>query len=126
MALAFQPKPGTVLICDFRGFERPEIVKRRPVVVIAASRDNACLVTVVPLSQSRPWRPQAWHYRLAGALHPLDAGTAIWAKCDLLSTVSTARLDLIRIERGRHGPLRLTAKDFAAIHRAAVASLGNP
>lgn len=126
MALKFQPKPGMVLICDFRGFEPPEIVKRRPVVVVAANRDNAHLVTVVPLSRTRPWRTQVWHYQLAGALHPLDSGTVVWAKCDLLCTVSTARLDFIRIERGRYGPLRMTARDFAAIHGAAVASLGDP
>jgi|CXWL01.1.fsa_nt_gi uncharacterized protein YifN (PemK superfamily) len=49
----------------------------------------------------------------------------MWAKCDLLYTLSTARLGLIRIEGRRYGPLRLTATDFRAIRRAAVASLGS-
>ena len=52
MGLRFQPKPGMVLICDFRGFEPPEMVKRRPVVVIASNPDRDQLVTVVPLSKS--------------------------------------------------------------------------
>lgn len=126
MALKFQPKPGMVLICDFRGFEPPEMVKRRPVVVLAANRDNAQLVTVIPLSRTRPWRPQVWHYQLVRPLKPLDIETAVWAKCDLLYTVSTTRLDLVHIERGRYGPLRMKSTDFVAIHRAAITALGSP
>jgi len=52
MGLKFQPKPRMVLICDFRGFEPPEMVKRRPVVVVASNPDRDQMVTVVPLSKS--------------------------------------------------------------------------
>ncbi len=125
MTLKFQPQPGMVLICDFRGFEKPEMVKRRPVVILASNRDTLQRVTVIPLSHTPPRRYQIWHYRVAGPLKPLDEGPAIWAKCDLLYTLSTARLGLIRIEGRRYGPLRLAAPDFRAIRRAAVASLGS-
>ena len=126
MGLKFQPKPGMVLICDFRGFEEPEMVKRRPVVVLAANRDNARLVTVIPLSRTRPWRHRVWHYQLLQQLKPLDTERGIWAKCDLLYTVSTTRLDLVHIERGRYGPLRMKSTDFVAIHQAAITALGSP
>ena len=54
MALAFQPRPGTVVMCDFAGYVLPEMVKVRPVVVIARNRKNRQLVTVVPLSTTAP------------------------------------------------------------------------
>ena len=55
--LTFHPKPGTLLICDFdRGFKAPEMVKKRPVVVISPRRRKSTpqLCTVVPLSSSAP------------------------------------------------------------------------
>ncbi|MGN7442685.1 type II toxin-antitoxin system PemK/MazF family toxin, partial [Pseudomonas lactis] len=54
MALLYQPKEGSVLICDFRGYEVPEIIKIRPVIVIRKHRTNKLLVTVVPLSTINP------------------------------------------------------------------------
>ena len=48
MPLLYQPKEGSVLICDFRGYEVPEMIKIRPVVVIRKHRTNSLLVTVVP------------------------------------------------------------------------------
>ncbi|WP_414861947.1 hypothetical protein [Pseudomonas sp. IT-P176] len=38
MPLQYQPKEGSVLICDFRGYEVPEMIKVRPVVVIRKHR----------------------------------------------------------------------------------------
>ena len=36
MPITFHPSPGTVLICDFTtGFQPPEMVKRRHVVVVS-------------------------------------------------------------------------------------------
>ena len=47
MALNFHPEPGMVLICDFTtGFRVPEIVKRRPVVVISPRRRRASISLV--------------------------------------------------------------------------------
>lgn len=53
MPLKFQPRERSVIMCDFRGYEEPEMVKKRPVVVIARNRHNGKLVTVVPLKQHR-------------------------------------------------------------------------
>lgn len=56
MALKFQPKEKTVVMCDFSGFKEPEMVKVRPVVVLAKHKHNARLVTIVPLSTTEPYR----------------------------------------------------------------------
>ena len=42
MALKYPPRPGTLWMCDFdTGFKPPEMVKKRPVVVISP-RPNPC------------------------------------------------------------------------------------
>ena len=56
MAIKYPVAPGTLLLCDYAlgGFKEPEMVKRRPVIVISPRlrhRDHLC--TVVPLS-SKP------------------------------------------------------------------------
>jgi uncharacterized protein YifN (PemK superfamily) len=65
MALLYQPRPGEVVMCDFHGYVVPEMVKRRPVVVLARNRQNRQLVTVVPLSTTRPDPLGAQHHQLA-------------------------------------------------------------
>ncbi|MBU6163323.1 MAG: type II toxin-antitoxin system PemK/MazF family toxin [Myxococcales bacterium] len=34
MPLTFQPRPGSVVYCDFVGLRAPEMIKRRPVVIV--------------------------------------------------------------------------------------------
>ncbi len=49
--LSTHPQVGSTLICNYgTGFVAPEMVKRRPVVVISRLRRRADLCTVVPLS----------------------------------------------------------------------------
>lgn len=103
MALKFHPKPGTVLICDYRtGFIVPEMVKRRPAVVISPRlrrRDGLC--TVVPLSTTPPPEPMPYHCELIMASPlpaPFDAAR-VWVKADMLATVGFHRLDLPRLPR---------------------------
>ena len=64
MTLLYQPKEGSVLICDFRGYEVPEIIKIRPFIVIRRHRTNKLLVTVVPLSTTAPQTVLAHHLQL--------------------------------------------------------------
>ncbi|MFK5216451.1 type II toxin-antitoxin system PemK/MazF family toxin [Glaesserella parasuis] len=54
MALKYQPKEKAVVMCDFSGFIAPEMVKTRPVVVISKHKKNSELVTIVPLSTTKP------------------------------------------------------------------------
>lgn len=94
--IRFQPSPGTILHCDFRGYIAPEIVKPRQVVVLWKHKSNAKLVYVVPLSTTPPHDPSV---ALELPAVPLprpgqDKNTKIWVKCDLIYTVSTDRLSL--------------------------------
>ena len=56
MPISFPVARSTILLCDYStGFREPEMVKRRPVVVVShrlPRRDGLC--TVVPLSTTPP------------------------------------------------------------------------
>jgi mRNA interferase MazF len=100
MALAFHPKPGLVLICDYStGFSGNEMTKRRPAVVLSPRlRHRADLCTVIPLSGTPPNRVCDYHCLVEfDPLLPSPWNSrTYWAKCDMLATVGFHRLDLIR------------------------------
>ena len=126
MPLLYQPKEGSVLICDFRGYEIPEMIKVRPVVVIRKHRTNSLLVTVVPLSTTAPDRVLEHHLELQS--HLQGASPICWAKCDMVATVSLSRLDRIK-SRDRHGKRiyvisQLETDEFDAIKVAVRRALG--
>ncbi len=79
MALTFQPRPGTVVMCDFAGYVVPEMVKVRPVVVIARNRKNRHLVTVVPLSTTVPNNMEDHHHQLRTNPLPGKEAVVCWA-----------------------------------------------
>jgi len=126
--LKFHPKAGAMLICDFRGFIVPEIVKRRPVVVITprlAHRDGLC--TIVPLSTTAPRHPQPFHVRLSQNYMPgKEESPAPWAKCDLVCSVSMARLDRIKAGHRKFIAPAISAADLQAIRAGVFAALGLP
>ena len=126
MPLLYQPKEGSVLICDFRGYEVPEMIKVRPVVVIRKHKTNSLLVTVVPLSTTAPDRVLDHHLELQS--HLQGASPVCWAKCDMVATVSLSRLDRIR-SRDRQGKRiyvisQLETDEFYAIKVAVRSALG--
>lgn len=122
MALSFQPKAGAVLMCDFDGFIEPEIVKKRPVVVIAKNKNNPNLVTVVPLSTTPPEVMLSHHYQLPTNPVPASKGVTCWAKGDMVSTVSIVRMDRLKDGWNRVTPT-VTAKDLDAIRLCVVNAL---
>jgi uncharacterized protein YifN (PemK superfamily) len=130
MPVPFQPKPRTVLYCDFEGFIEPEMIKRRPVIVLAAHKRNSKLVTVVPLSTTAPALLETHHVKLLQ--NPLPSGQAVevWAKCDMVAVVSTERLDLIRtgkrLQNGKREYVvpRIGHEQFGAIRMGVVSALG--
>ena len=78
MAIQFYPQPGTILICDFAGFVEPEMVKRRPVIVIGPRlRNRGNLVNIVPLSTARPGEMCPYHYKLHTGECVEDAQTSV-------------------------------------------------
>ncbi|WP_366949739.1 type II toxin-antitoxin system PemK/MazF family toxin [Geobacter sp.] len=122
-----------VLICDFTtGFKAPEMVKRRPVVVVSPRpRRNTQLCIVVPLSTTSPSPVEPHHHCLEAASLPGSlAARQTWAKCDMLMTVSLDRLDRVKMGRDKATGKRLylsgsvTSDDFRAIQKAILAALG--
>ena len=97
MTLKFYPEQGAILICDFNGFKEPEMVKRRPVVVISPKRKHGPrLCTVVPLSTSPPRPIEGFHLRIdmEPPLPDPYSERFCWAKCDMVYQVSFERLSL--------------------------------
>ena len=98
MAIQFNPEQGTILVCDFSGFVAPEMVKRRPVVVLSPrlrKRDGLC--TIVPLSTTTPREVAAYHFKLhvTPVLPEPYNAEYHWVKADMVYTVSFDRLMLM-------------------------------
>ena len=97
MALQFHPEQGTIVICDFTGFVSPEMVKRRPAIIVSPRlRRREGLCTIVPLSTTPPEPVAPYHFKLHVA-PPLPApynANYHWVKADMLYTVSFNRLNL--------------------------------
>lgn len=97
MAIKFHPAQGTILICDFRGFLEPEIVKRRPVIAVSPKfKDRWGLCTIVPLSTTPPRPIKDYHYKLRTdpPLPEPYSSEWQWVKADMLYTVAFDRLYL--------------------------------
>lgn len=121
-----------VLICDFNtGFKPPEMIKRRPVVVISPRpRRTNQLCTIVPLSTTAPNPVEPFHHRMDPRSLPGKlAWKETWAKCDMLATVSLERLDRVMVGKEPGGKRIYIAQqvldeDFEAIRRGVMIALG--
>ena len=97
MPLPYHPEIGTIVICDFYGFIEPEMVKRRPVIIVSPrfrNRDRLC--TIVPCSTVEPNQKMDYHYRLELEIplpEPYNSSFQ-WIKGDMVTTVSLDRLSL--------------------------------
>jgi uncharacterized protein YifN (PemK superfamily) len=96
------PKKKEILCCLFeeadstsdaplRGFIVPEMIKKRPVIVLSTVSQG--LAIVVPLSTTPPVPVKSFHYELVwdSPLPGWDAPSC-WAKGDMVYTVSNERL----------------------------------
>jgi len=107
MGIKYPVAAGTLVLCDYgTGFRPPEMVKRRPAIVVSnrlPHRDGLC--TVIPLSTTPP--PQNVKYvvkiELSETLPPPFDAPVMWAKCDMLATVCFERLELFRTGRDHEG-----------------------
>lgn len=100
MPIKEHPYIGSILMCDFNaGFREPEMIKRRPVVVLSpkiAARPGLC--TVVALSDTAPNRVMPYHCQI-DIRRPLPESfnsNGVWVKGDMLYAVGFHRLDFIR------------------------------
>lgn len=95
--LNFQPKPGSVVYCDYKGFIEPEMVKKRPVIVISKHKHNKKLISIVPISTTKPDPMLDYHIQM----DPLFCSIYLenkksWIKCDMINVVCLERLHLVR------------------------------
>ena len=120
MPITYHPVPGTVVLCDFsKGFKEPEMVKRRPAVVLSPNiRARGELCTVVALSRSKPHQVQPYHYELELDIplpSPWDAASH-WVKGDMIYSAGFHRIDLIRDGRDNNGKREYNQKPLSADH----------
>jgi uncharacterized protein YifN (PemK superfamily) len=99
MTVVAHPAPGTIVRVDLNeGFRPPEMVKRRPAIVLSPpipGRDLLC--TIVPLSTTAP-NPRLPHHMeiaLNPALPDPYSNPRMWVKGDIVLTVAFHRLRLL-------------------------------
>jgi len=101
MAIREHPRLGTILMCDYGdAFRAPEMVKRRPVVVISpkiAQRHHLCTVVALSTTPPQPVMPYHCEIELDPPLPLPFRSTGIWVKGDMVNAVGFHRLDLIRL-----------------------------
>ena len=107
MPIKEHPLVGTVLLCDFdSGFKVPEMVKRRPCVVISpkiAARPGLC--TVVALSTDSPFPVMPYHCQIdiRPKLPSPWVSDSVWVKGDMINAVGFHRLDFFRLGKDFEG-----------------------
>lgn len=130
MPLPYHPKQGELLICDFDdSAPGAEMVKRRPVVVVSRhGAHSQRLCTIIPLSTTAPNPQRQWHHPMPHlSIKGWQAAGVIWAKCDMLATVSFDRLNkpYVRTRNGRNYlSCKLDEPDLAAVIAGVRAYLG--
>ncbi len=115
MALKFHPVPGTILMCDFdTGFQVPEMVKKRPVIVLSPKRKRCSgLCTVVAISTKEPQEIDNWCYELPKECLPdtqFYQNKTSWVKGDMVYRVSFNRLELIKVGKDKETGKRIYFK----------------
>ena len=108
--IKFHPKAGQILMCDFEGFIAPEMIKKRPIIVLTPSMQGKAnnLVSIVPLSTKKPDPIKKWHFLLEPQYLPdikffKNLQKQSWVKADMIYTVSFQRLELIRMGKNKAG-----------------------
>lgn len=122
-------------MCDFgKGFEPPEMVKKRPVVVISKKLKGVSgLCTVVAISTVKPSPIEEWHCLIPEDCMPdsrFFQGKESWIKGDMIYRVGFHRLDRIKLGRDPKTGKRLYFKSsletdrLNQIYSCVLASLG--
>lgn len=133
--MKYPVKPRTIVLCDYGagGFRAPEMVKRRPAVVLMGALPGRInLHTVVPLSgtPSADGCKYQCKITLAAPLPSPFHETDWWVKADMLATVGLARLDLFQTSRDQYGKrkylnnLKVSEEQFESICEAVRWALG--
>jgi mRNA interferase MazF len=98
---------GSIVMCDFTGgFKEPEMVKRRPVVVLSPkimARPHLCTVVALSSLEPDPIMPYHRQIDLDPELPAPWNNRGVWVKGDMVNAVGFHRLDLIRLGKDRLG-----------------------
>ena len=133
MALKYPVVPKTILLCnyDLGGFRVPEMVKRRPAVVLVGRMPRRdYLHTVVPLSGTESTENHHCRIELDEPLPGGFAQKVWWVKTDMVATVCFERLDLFHTERDQSGKrkyltqLKVSDENFELIKEKVRFALG--
>ena len=127
------PAQGTIVRVDLTGgFRPPEMIKRRPCVILSPElQGRGMLAAIVPLSTTPPTEVMPWHALLSFD-PPLPAPydrPQMWLKADIVLTVAFHRLRLLHVGKDDGGPrvydVRvLSPGDFARVQACVKAGLG--
>ena len=126
MALLFHPRAGQVFMCDLSGFNEPEMVKPRPVVVVSPRLPHRHdIVAIVPISLTPPRHTLPYCFKLSKNYHPDEPDDLqSWAKADMLLNLGTYRLSAFKIGRRQYAYPTLTPEDLAGVRHAILCGLG--
>lgn len=120
------PRAGQIYVCDFSGFKEPEMVKKRPVIIISprlAFRSE--IAAIVPISLTAPRQELPFCYRLSKNYHPDEPDDLpCWAKADLVMNIGLYRLSPFKVGRRRYAYPTLSPEDLAGVRHAVLCGLG--
>lgn len=94
-SFAYPPDRCSIVICDFNGFTPPEMVKRRPVIVLSPRikiRPDLCVVVCLSTTDQNPVLSFHQQIVLSPCLPPPYDSAKMWVKGDMVYSVSIQRL----------------------------------
>lgn len=115
--IKFFPRAGQIYVCDFDGFREPEMVKKRPVIVVSPRLPHRSeIAAIVPISTTEPRHDLPFCYRLSRNYHPNEGDDVpCWVKADMLMNVGIWRLSAFKTGRRTYAyPTLSQAEQFCA------------
>jgi len=139
MAISYNPDVGEVLICDFGMFRvppltpscdgrlPPEMIKRRPVVVLSSKISKACIVVPLSTTLDKAKLNKGMHIEVPEDAIPEMAyfpSKIRWAKSDLVGQVSHERLFMLRAPSRSHTHKHYLSRELVAeIQKGVIKSI---
>jgi uncharacterized protein YifN (PemK superfamily) len=126
LPINFVPDRSMVLLCNYSGFQKPEMTKVRPVVVLSPKMRNGLTVMVAAISTSDPYDRRSIVVALPEGKYPFLKASS-FVKCEMVNTVRNARLYLLRGDDGRgirSTETMLDAADMARVRAGILQGIG--
>ena len=123
MGLQFHPTVGTIVVCDYRGLEEPEMVKRRLSIIVSSELDDRYgLCTIVPLSTTVPTEIKPYHHRILWDEPFPDPYSSPyhWVKGDMIYTMSFDRLSFPHNGKDSKGKRNYVIRHLTDAHLKSV------